>query len=527
MTTSSDQDVFAYDDSRDRVASAGSRLPLMLGYQAYANQLRYPSMLSSIWKGEKLYNPSYALATDPDAFEVCMRYSVFRQCVDARLRKVAMREWSIQPGDESEAAKELAAIAEDWLRRLSRFTEVRYQLANAAIVGEAYGYLCGRRRLATLNNRVGNWWIADRVDDVDQRRFFWKITQDPDGSAGPGKRRAQLTMWRIGKDDAAVQNSENPDNWIPLPDSLPLIRVVYNDSEQRLGRGRGLLEAGYQEVWNVQEIRTLINEAVGTAARGVILAKIDTLASGSKSTSERRQAWLDFLDEIQRNNRGVYDKRDEVELHPGWDSGVDRALQVQRQCDDNIRSLLLGSSLPFGGSSGGGEGGGSLARASEEGDQSDEIIDYDCKKLDDDLTRDVLGAFLRYNRAPLRAYGLDGAKPPRFESAKQKKHNPGERVETATKLLAMGKRVRLKLDELIEMAGFTMPQDGDVTVDGKDQPESGAGAGQPGQPGAEGEGGNPLADLLGGSGASDDAGGEGDSDKGVVGKESRGGERPA
>lgn len=518
--TNADQDVFAYDDSRDRVASQDGRMPLMLGYQAYTQQMRYPSMLSSIWKGDKLYNPSYAMATDSDAFEVCMRYSVFRQSVDARLRKVAMREWSIQPGDDSESAKELAAVAEDWFKRISRFTEVRYQLANAAIVGEAYGYLCGRRRLATLGNRVGKWWIADRVDDVDQRRFFWKITQDPDGTAGKGKRRAQLTMWRIGKDDSAGANSDNPDNWIPLPDSLPLVRVVYNDSEQRLGRGRGLLEAGYQEVWIAQEVRTLINEAVGTAARGVILAKIDTLASGSVSTTERRERWLDFLDEIQRNNRGVYDKRDEVELHPGWDSGVDRALNVLMNCNDNIRSLLLGSSLPFGGS-GGGEGGGSLARASEEGDQSDEIIDYDCKKLDDDITRDFLGAFLRYNRAPLRAYGLDGAKPPRFETSRQKKHNPAERVETATKLLAMGKAVRIKLDELMEMAGFTQPQDGDVTVDGKDQPEPGAGAGMPS---AEGEGGgNPLADLLGGGAGSE---GEGESDKGVVGKESRGGERP-
>ncbi len=98
--TASDQDVFAYDDSRDQVAAQDGRMPLMLGYAAYTQQLRYGSMLKSIWAGDKLYNPSYALATDPDAYEVCMRYSVFRQCVDARLRKVSMRQWSIQPGDE-------------------------------------------------------------------------------------------------------------------------------------------------------------------------------------------------------------------------------------------------------------------------------------------------------------------------------------------------------------------------------------------------------------------------------------------
>lgn len=519
--TASDQDVFAYDDSRDQVAAQDGRMPLMLGYAAYTQQLRYGSMLKSIWQGDKLYNPSYALATDPDAYEVCMRYSVFRQCVDARLRKVSMRQWSIQPGDESEAAKRLAGVVEDWMNRISRFTEVKYQLANAAIIGETYGYLCGKRRMAALDNCIGNWWMVDRVDDIDPRRFFWKIMQDP----ATGRRFAKLTMWRIGKNPDSHIDADSPDNWIPLPDHLPMVRVVYNDAEQRLGRGRGLLEAGYQEVWIVQEIRTLINEAVGTAARGVILAKIDTLASGSQSTAARRTAWLDFLAEIQRNNRGVYDKRDEVELHPGWDSGVDRALQVQKQCDDNIRSLLLGSSLPFGGSGGGGSGGGSLARASEEGDQSDEIIDYDCAKLDDDITRDFIGAFLRYNRAPLRAHGLNGAKPPRFESAKQKKHNPQERVETATKLLAMGKRVRIDLAELMEMCGFTQPQDGAVTVDGKDQPEPGQGM-PPGAGGPDGGdgGGGPLAELLGGAGGGDRDGNGGDSDKGVVGKESRNGQ---
>lgn len=519
--TVSDPDIFAYDDSRDRVAPQSGAAPLLLGYAAYSNQLRYPSMLSSIWRGDKLYNPSYALATDPDAYEVCMRYAPFRQAVDARLRKVSSRKFAIIPGDDDDASKRLAEICEAWFERISRFVEVKYELARAAILGESYAYLCGKRKLTSLSNHIGRWWCVDRVDDIDPRRMFLKIQQGPDG-----RRHARLAMWRIGRDDDNPNRpdllpSTTGDNWIELPKVLPLVRSIYNDEESRLGRGRGVLEAGYQEVWIAQETRQLANEGVAAAARGMILAKIDTLAQGSKTSAQRKSEWLDFLDEVQRNNRGVYDKRDEIEFHTGWDSGVDHALAIINHCNDNIRGLILGSSSPFGG---GGEGGGSLAKSREEGDQSDEIIDYDCAKLDDDITRDFIGAFMRYNRTPIRAHGLEAARPPKFESTRAKKFDPPERVETATKFLALGEQATIRLDELREQLGFSEPNDGDVVLKGQQPPQpgmgAGAGAGQPGGDGAAGA--NPLAELLGGGDSGD--GGDSGSGKGSRGDQGIGAE---
>lgn len=436
-------DIFASDAIRDSGGSPVSRLPLYLGYRAWTQQLRYPTTFASLLAANRLYNPSYALASDPDWYEVILRDAVVRQCADIRLRAAAGRDWRLEPGNETQQAKRLASIVEEALRHIQRFTEARYELASAVIRGTSYGYVCGRRRVISLGGVTANWWIPHRIDDVDPRRIVRRIERTESGA------ETCLALWDLDRRE-----------WVDLPRAAPLIRIVYNDEEARLGYGRGLGEAVYHVVWASNEIAQLIHEAIGMHARGILRVALDPTAAGSQSTAERQAEWERAVQLMRVSNLLTHDKRDEIDWLQGG-SEVQYALDVLRYYDDLKRSLLLGAKLPFGG----GDQTGSYAQAREQSDVAESIVQFDRDKLCEDLSRDLIGCFLRHNQPQLDSLGLASVPAPRFSPVHEKRHDPRERAATAAALLALP-GVRLRRAEVIEGAGYTVPREGDDVLEG-------------------------------------------------------------
>jgi len=121
------------------------------------------------------------------------------------------------------------------------------------------------------------------------------------------------------------------------------------------------------------------------------------------------------------------------------------------------------------------------------GNTKDEIVIYDAVRLDDVITRDVLG--------PAKRSNFPWAKfPVRFKSVLPDLEAK-DKVMNAKTLVELG--VPIRKDEVREAGGFRRPEKGDETIG--DQPAGAAGGAAPGLPGMPGSG-PPGAPGMPGSG---------------------------
>lgn len=437
-------------DTRDN-AAVRNHVPLIPGYKAVAQQLQYVIAQASAWRAYQLPNPSTALAQDADIREVVLRDATVRQADDIHRRATAGRTWAVVPQSEEWDEQWLAQIIERDLRNIKGFTEARYELAGAVLVGDAYAYI----EYDEVYRWGSRWCIPRRLVDLDWRTIRYVPR---DGIA------VRQWSYEVAEDGRLVPSSVFTD----VPEDWPLISIVYNDSASRLKRGRGLIDALAPSVWRKVNLFQSLLDAVEAHGSGYLIAAIDSLRSGSSDAkSEEVVAWLEVLQRMRASHIVAHDKDDEVRIESPQGGGIDAILSAIRYEDDQIRSLLLGSSLPFGGGS---DGGGSLARSQEEKDTHESRIEYDRAKIDDDLSEQLIGWYLRVNRRALREYGLPAeVVPPRFESGVGPRETFAEIVEAAKGMTELG--APISLADLYERSPFSQPVDGEPTTEAK-QPQA-------------------------------------------------------
>lgn len=145
--------------------------------------------------------------------------------------------------------------------------------------------------------------------------------------------------------------------------------------------------------------------------------------------------------------------------------------------DRHIERLIVGQSMSAGADKGTGLGG--TGRAEFTKATKDEILVYDTNRIDETMTRDVLG--------PLKRYNFPWAKfPIRFKSTLPDL-DKAAKVSSGMTLIQAG--VGIKVDEWREAAGFTRPEPGDEVIGGQPPMMPGMG-GMPGA-GPPGMGGPP------------------------------------
>ncbi len=135
--------------------------------------------------------------------------------------------------------------------------------------------------------------------------------------------------------------------------------------------------------------------------------------------------------------------------------------------DKWLERLFVGQSMSAGADAGNGMGG--TGRAQFAANTKDQLVQIDADSLDESMTEQVVQSIKRWN-FPMEKFKIyfktDLANP-----------NPKDTLEAAKTIVDMGGKV--VADEILEIAGLSMPEPGDETLGGGQQ-----GGGAPGQPGA-------------------------------------------
>jgi phage gp29-like protein len=422
------------------------------------NDLLYDYALSSAYRSAWVYDPDFALAKDPDIWEVVRRDPVVASAIDRRCRNI-IRPWRIEPPKNSRKKEDklAAAICEEALLSISLFDQARYRMAQSSAVGRVYEYIEGRRVVTSLADTPEmEWWIPTRLVNIDRRRFHWVAKEEVTGPLEERRRETHLSMYN------SVIN-----RWQDVqPDfRAALIEIVYNNTEDRVGYGRSLLEATYFYHYMKTVTMEKIAQGIDRWANGILIGHLDSLrnASTGKTNEDLRKGMKTLLQNMRSEHIAVFEKGDELQVVETSGAGHEISMNFIHYLDEGIERLYNGSIMP----SGFAEGSGSRARAETESDTSEAFYQFDRSYLDEVLTRDLVGLFWRQNYNNLFALGLGIAKMPRFHSEQQKKEDPLMAVQVATQLLQ--NNVPLVKSEVYHKAGYSVPEPDDEVIEGVGQ----------------------------------------------------------
>ncbi len=399
----------------------------------------YSYALSSALRSQYVYDPSFALFKESDIWELVRNDAVIHSAI-SRSSKSIVRPWRIEAYDGSKDKKDrqLAAIVKEGLGSIDRFGARRRRLAEARFLARTYGAILWQRRTVSLGGLDEmDWFIPVHIQDIDRRRFHWVVDWDD-------KRQTKTGMHR-------EMYNTNTQRWEILPPELDgsLIEYITNDTEDRVGNGRGLLEPiyfyHYLKTVNMEKIA----DGIDRWARGIWIAKLDGLrgASTGKTNEALRQGAETLLHTMRSEHAAVIEKIDDIKVIETTGQGHQITMDFMRYLDEGIERLCNGSVRPSGHNAG---GTGARAASETEENTSEAFFQDDREDLDDVTTRDLVGAFLRWNAPQIERAGLVKAKRPKFTSEQIKKQDPKTAVEVMNEALKFVPLSRRQYYEKIE-----------------------------------------------------------------------------
>ena len=425
-------------------------LPLWSSFNITADQYAW-ALTSAYRHGVRLYDPSPANRDDPDAYEKALRDPIVRQAVDQRLRAAAGLRWTVVPYSDKPDDRQAANVVEDALKQIEEFAEARYIAAKSIFTGRSRQYIEGCRMWTRLGDgQHMNWWVPISLKEIDYRRFRYAPVKlrTPQGE----ETLVREELWSVTRG-----------TWEPVIHRENFLRIQYNDEESRLGYGRGLLEAMHSYIWIKGIVLRDGLQALRRLAQGMLHVKIDgaRAASTDRQNDDIAAEWLAVLKKHMSENVLVTDKLDDLELLESNGTGHQMVSFFLEYLDKGITRLINGSLLP----SGSGSDAGSLARSRTEADNTASIIQFDRAKIDDNITRDLIGQFWRLNSANLAALGLADARRPIFSTPTETLDTPEKASPVIQQALASG--IALRKDEVYKKLGFTQPTDQDEVIEGR------------------------------------------------------------
>ncbi len=418
------------------------------------------SLMQQYREGKRIYDPGFALTRDYEIYEKLRRDPVIQDAVDGRKHDIAAREWTIEAASDDPLDIELASVIEKLIRQnLRRFPAARRNLAEAFMRGSTWGYPeWSVRILAPGADKVARQWcVPIGIKDMNRMRVIGEGVKLPDGRVGQ-----RLMIWSLEKSD-----------FIPMEHPEWYIKHIYDDVEESLGFGRGLIDSLYFVWWAKAIIWEEFLGGVERWARGRIIAKIDGTipANLTKNNVTLTQTFLDELEKTLSRHFIAFDKKHDVQVLPGPGEGHQMCKSALDLCDRWITNLIRGSSMP--------EEGGSYALGKTKKDIRDDKTAADRELLDETLTDDLVAPTIRYNRAILLQAGLGGAAMPRFKTTEEKLSDPKTEADVASALVNMG--FKPKREEIGRKCGYTVSKPGDDVIEAPKQPDPfGMGGGFPG-----------------------------------------------
>lgn len=456
------------------------------------SDLLYAYMLSSAYRSPWVYSPSGADLKDADIWEIVRNQTDMLAEIQRRNNNI-VRPWRIAPSYHAsystankkaiDESKKLAAITHEGISHCSNLDEARILLCEDFFVGRKYGVILWEPVACSLDGTPEMlWYLPFKIKDQDRRRVHWVADWawvKPDGtmvSAGSetqnldGSVVSQAAHPKGGylKKTGVHLELFNTDAWrwerITDEQRRNLIECIYYDEEDRLGHGRGVIEAGFFTHYFLTGTYKKIVEGIDRYANGVLIGKLDSLrgASTDKTNAAIVNAMKSVMNTFRSEHYVILGDGDEIELKEPSGTGFSVSMQFTQHLIASWARLCNGSARPAGHSV---DGTGAKAQAAEEADTSESFYQVDRSRLDHDLNRDLVGAFLYHNQDNIQALGLEKAKRPKFTSEQIRRQSPEIAMNVINQALAAG--MPILRSEGYDRIEFTPPAEGDDVIEPK------------------------------------------------------------
>lgn len=417
-----------------------------------SGQLFAQSLANAYRSGVRLYDPSIALREDAEAYETILRHGVIAQAFDRRKTLVAGLTWSVEPASDDEGDKRLAVIQERLLRNIRGFREARKHLAGACVYGTSFGYVHWVEKFLDIGDgKFRAWDVPVRIEAID-RRLFRGVPRTVDDERN-GRRLKRIRVEWEKFDEATAR-------WVVIDDcdKPNYVRHAFDDGPDRLGHGRGLIDA-VKFLWYFRA--ALWEELLNGAefwSRGFIEILVKNMREGTKTNP---QIVTDYVEQVERHRSRhvfVHDADDEAKITQGGGEGSQLCLEAIKAIDSEIRSLINHANLNTSANSGG-----SYALADTQQDsETMGTIQPDRESLAETLTVSIVQGGFDRNRANLFELGLMGAESGRFSIANQTIDDPKITAEVFQTMLASGAAIPKRI--YYERLGVPMPADGEEVI---------------------------------------------------------------
>ena len=435
-------------------------------------QRQYISALQSIWNfSHQVVDPSFALKKDIDVWRVSLRDGKVKQGVQQRLNNVAGPSWSVRPGDDEAESGELARLAGLALKKIRKFRDGRKNCAKGIFRGASFNLIIGWRQMVSLGGGpVMDWWLPFKLKSIDKRRFTRQSVK-AELEDGRVLTHSRLLMSVIDPRNDNQESGISGFNVVKRPHLF--LTATWDNDEDRLGFGEGLLDTLYFLTWVKGIVLREGLQGVERWAQGIVKQKFDPDRSSDKSNEQRRD---DMLDELKRmKSRGVYVYQDgeEIDSLTGGAEGNAIVMDFVRYIDDLIIALSTGAVL----ASSSGQLVGSFARDKQGAEIQETVVQFDREKMDENISDDLIGLWLRMNRSNLTMLKLINAAHPEFHTASDAVIDPEVRMRIIQGALDEG--IPLKKSEVYDGIQFTPPADEDeifVPMNLEPEPDGDAGA---------------------------------------------------
>lgn len=436
-------------------SSATNSLSSPLLYSSVSDVM-YSYALSSAYRRQYVYDPSYALARTPDIWEIVRSDVGFSASIDRYTNQVT-KPWHVEAAKKSkdEGDQQYAEIVSDAIDCIFDFDNARRILSEAAFLGRRYAKIVPERKMISLGGEAEMEWIVPvELKDIDRRRFRWVPIRDTAGKLVDTK----LHMFDL---DTSMWREVHPEF------RKALIEFIWYNTEDRVGNGRGWLEpiyfAHYMKTNTIKDVA----DGVNRWTKGIWLVKLDALrnASTDKTNDDMVTAGLNMARTMRSQHVGVIENTDDIQVIETSGSGHQMAMDFVHYWDDAVERLVNGSTRPTGL---GGSKTGARAQAETEEDSSEAHYQPARDTGDAVINRDLVGWFISQplNRQNLEKLGLGKAKRPIFHSRQEKKEAIADIIASATLFMQNG--LPLVEQQVYERAGgWSVPGPDDKTVSGK------------------------------------------------------------
>ena len=460
----------------------------------------YGYLLSSSYKSPWVYSPNGFDLKNDDIWETVRNQTDLLAEIIRRDNNI-VRPWRVSQNHHAsftlknklmiDQSKQLSAICHEGISHCTNLDEARVLLSESFFTGRKYGMILWEPVYCSLDGTPPMlWYLPFKIKDVDRRRIHYVpdwVWVKPDG--GVEKAGTQIDYMNGQEPYSQMVHPKggylrksgihlemfNTDNWqwqqISQEQRRNLIECVYFDEEDRIGHGRGVLEAGFFTHYFLTGTIKKIVEGIDRYANGILIGRLDSLRNAS--TSKTNEAMVSAMKSVMNTFRSEHylllGDGDDVELKESSGSGFNVSMEFKRDLVQGWARLCNGSIRAAGHS----DGTGAKAAASEEGDTSEAYYQMDRNRLDHDIDRDLLGSFLYHNQDNFNALGLAEAKRPKFTSEQIKRQSPEVAINVMSQAKAMG--MDLLRTEAYDKIDMTPPVDGDDVIEGTTQMMGGEG----------------------------------------------------